>query len=152
VGPAGQQVEPLTAGFHFYQIAATHTFYELQLAADPAKIASAAKKRAQYELYYGNRELRKLTYKDVPYAPLDAIFNRAAAEMQKGDFYFNLAENIHENTAIYRYAQAVRAFTKCQAYAKQVNESLIPQPNRPTDLGLREWSGDWGRWESHASA
>jgi hypothetical protein len=152
VGPAGRQVEPLTAGFHFYQIAPTYTFYELQLAADPVKITNAAKKRAQYELYYGNRELRKLTYKDVPYAPLDAIFNQAATEMQKGDFYLNLAENIHDISAIYRYAQAVRAFSKCQAYARQVYEALIPQPKQPTDLGLREWSGDWGCWESHASA
>jgi hypothetical protein len=152
VGPAGRRAEPLTAGFHFYQIAPTHTFYELQLAAGPAEIAKAAKKRAQYDLYYANRELRKLTYADVPYAPLDAIFNSAAAETQKGDFYLNMAENAHDHASVYHYAQAVRAFTKCQAYARQVYEALIPPPNQPTDLGLREWFGNWGRWESRTSA
>jgi hypothetical protein len=148
VGPAAKQAEPLSAGVHSYQIAATHTFFELQLASNPADIVSAAKKRAQYDLYYANKELRKLTYADVPYAPLDAVFNRAATESQKGDYYLGLAQRTKDNESVYDYARAVRAFTRCQAYAKQVYESLVPSATKPTDLGLEEWFGSWGQWES----
>jgi hypothetical protein len=149
IGPAARQAEPLTAGFHFYQIAATHTFFELQLASKPEDIVNAAKKRAQYDLYYANRELRKLTYADVPYAPLDAIFNRAATENQKGDYYLGLAQSTKDNESVYHYAKAVRAFSRCQAYAKQVFESLVPPASKPTDLGLRQWFGSWGQWGSY---
>jgi hypothetical protein len=148
VGPAGRKAEPLTTGWHFYHIAATHTFFELQLAPKPEFIVAAAKKRAQYDLYYANKELRKLTYHDIPYAPLDAIFDKAAAENQKGDYYLVLAQKTKGNESTNNYAKAVRAFTRCQAYARQVYESLVPPADKPTDLGLGEWFGSWGEWET----
>jgi hypothetical protein len=151
VGPAGRQAEPLTTDWHYYHIAATHTFFELRLASRPENIVSAAKKRAQYDLYYANKELRKLTYADVPYAPLDAIFNRAATESQKGDYYLGLARSTKSNESVCYYGKAVRGFTKCQAYAKHVYESLVPPAARPTDLGLGEWFGSWGQWERYPS-
>jgi hypothetical protein len=147
VGAVGRQAEPLTAGYHRYPIAATHTFFELTLASTPADVIGAAKKRAQYDLYYANRELRKLTYADVQYASLDAIFNRAATEFQKGDYYLNLARTTQGNDSVYNHARAARAFTKCQAYAKQVYGSLVPPATTPSDLGLGEWLGPWGEWE-----
>jgi len=39
--------------------------------------------------------------------------------------------------------EALRAFTKCQAYAKQVYESLVPPADDRTGLGLGEWFGGW---------
>jgi hypothetical protein len=147
VGPAGRGAEPLTTDWHFYHIAPTYTFYELQLASKPDDIAGAAKKRAQYDLYYANRELRKLTYANVEYAPLDAIFNKAATENQKGDYFLDLAHNTNSNESVCNYARAIRGFTRCQAYAKQVYESLIPPATKPENLGLREWFGNWGEWE-----
>jgi hypothetical protein len=149
VGPAYRQAEPLTAGYHYYQVAATHTFFEVQLASSPDDISNATKKRAQYDLYYANRELRKLNYRDIPYVPLDAIFNRSATEMQKGDYYLALAQKTKGNESVCHYGKAVRAFTRCQVYAKQVYESLVPPPSKPTDLGLGEWFGSWGPWESY---
>lgn len=149
-GPVGRQVEPLSAGWHDYTIAATYTFYELQLASKPVDIVLAAYKRSQYDLYHANKELRKLTYADVRYAPLDAIFNRAAAESQKGTYYWDLAHSTKGNESMCNYAKAVRALTKCQAYAKQVYESLVPPAAKPTDLGLREWFGSWGQWENYS--
>jgi hypothetical protein len=148
VGPAARQAEPLSAGAHFYHIAPTYTFFELQLASKPEDIVNAAKKRSQYDLYYANKELRKLTYVDVPYAPLDAIFNKAATESQKGDFYLELAQKSKGNESVCHYAKALRGFARCQAYAKQVYESLVPPAAKPEDLGLREWFGSWGQWES----
>ncbi len=150
LGPAGRQVEPLTTDWHYYHIAATHTFFELQLASRPEDIVSAAKKRAQYDLYYANKELRKLTYADVPYAPLDAIFDKAATESQKGDYYLVLAQKTKGNESIGNFSRAVRGFTRCQAYAKQVYESLVPPASKPVDLGLGEWFGSWGQWESYS--
>jgi hypothetical protein len=150
VSPAAKQAEPLTAGFHFYQIAATRTFFELQLASKSEDIVNAAKKRAQYDLYYANRELRKLTYADVAYAPLDATFNQAATESQKGDYYLVLAQKTKGNESVCNYAKAVRGFTRCQAYAKQVYESLVHPATKPTNVGLGEWFGSWGEWESYS--
>jgi hypothetical protein len=148
VGPVGRQTEPLTAEWYFYQIAATHTFFELQLASDPATVVNAAKKRSQYDLYYANKELRKLTYADVAYAPLDEIFNQAATESQKGEYYLSLARSTEGNESACNYAKAIRAFTRCQVYANQVYESLVPPADDPTDLGLDEWFGPWGEWET----
>jgi hypothetical protein len=146
-GPVGRRTEPLSAGWHFYPIAATHTFFELQLTSKPIDIVLAAAKRAQYDLYYANKELRKLTYADVPYAPLDAIFNQAAIESQKGSYYLSVAHITKGSESICNHAKALRAFTKCQAYAKQVHESLVPPAAKPEDLGLGEWFGSWGQWE-----
>jgi hypothetical protein len=149
-GLTAGQIEPVTGGYHYYQIAATHTFFELQLASKTIEIVSAAKKQAQYDLYHANRELRKLTYHDVAYAPLDAIFDKAATENQKGDYYLGLTKNASGNDLVCLQAKALRAFTRCQAYAHQVYESLIPPPSKPTDLGLGEWFGNWGQWESYS--
>ncbi len=149
VGPAARQAEPLTADWHYYHIAATHTFFELQLASRPDDIVRAAKKRSQYDLYYANKELRKLTCWDVPYTPLDTIFNRAAAENQKGDYYLGIAQKTKSNESMCNYAKALRGFTRCQAYARQVYESLVPPACKPADLGLGEWFGGWGQWESY---
>jgi hypothetical protein len=148
-GPAGRQAEPLSSGFYFYPTAPTHTFYELQLAPRPVDIVNLAQKRAQRDLYSANQELRKLTYMDVPYARLEAIFNRAATEFQKGDYYWGLTHGSNKKESICKLAKALRAFTKSQGYARQVYESLVLPPNKPTDLGLREWFGKWGQWEGH---
>jgi hypothetical protein len=149
-GSSGRQTEPLTAGWHFYPIAPTHTFFELQLASKPIDIVIAAYNRSQYDLYNANKELRKLTYADVPYAPLDAIFNQAATESQKGNYYLGIAQSTKSNESICNHAKALRAFTRCQAYAKQVYESLVPPASKPSDLGLGEWFGGWGQWESYS--
>jgi len=151
VGPAGRHAEPLTTDWHYYHISPTYTFFELQLAATPADITSTARKLAQYDLYYANRELRKLTYTDFAYAPLDSKFNRAAIENQKGNYYLALAQNTKGNESVCHYAKSVRSFTRCQAYARHVYETLVPPATRPTDLGLREWFGSWGQWESYPS-
>jgi hypothetical protein len=149
VGTANKQAEPLTPGWHYYTIAATYTFFELQLGARPTDIVNAAKKRAQYDLYYANRELRKLTHANAAYAPLDAIFNMAIKETQKGDYYLESARGTSGNESVCHQAKAVRAFTRSQVFARQVCESLVPPASNPLDLGLKEWFGGWGQWESY---
>lgn len=137
---------PLGPRAHFYRIAPTYSFYQLQLADSPEAVVSAAKDRAQYELYNANLELRKLNYWDPPYVPLNKIFNRAAIEWRKGYEYRNLANVTKGVEAIYHYSKALRGFTGCQAFAKQVYNALVPPAEKPEDLGLKGWLGDWGEW------
>ena len=53
------------------------------------------------------------------------------------------------NEAGFHFAEAATAFTRAQAYAKQVLHALVPPPTCPSDLeGLKDkpWFGDWGEW------
>jgi hypothetical protein len=143
---AGKVAYPHTPTVHYYPVAPTYSFYQLKLAASPSEVILAAKERGRYDLYYANQELMKLTYWDVPYAPLKEIFNKAATEWIKGDYYLNKAGKSTGNDPIYHYGKGLRAFSRCQAYANQVYEALVPPPVKPTDLGLRKWFGKWGKW------
>jgi len=131
---------------HSFRIAPTYSFYQLKLASSPDKVTTTAMYQAQYDLHYANQELRKLTYWDTPYAPLDDIYNKAATEWVKGGYYQNLARKTTGNESIYNLSKATRAFTRCQALAKQVYNALVPPATSPEALGLRPWFGDWGEW------
>ncbi len=141
-------------GGHYYPVEQTYSFYQLRLEPEPVQMVTIAKERARYDLYYANQELRRLTYHDAAYTPLSALFDRAATEWIKGDFYAVRAARAAEKSAkeadgnqeACDLGRALRAFTRCQALANQVFESLVPPPATPTDLGLREWGGDWGEW------
>jgi hypothetical protein len=102
--------------------------------------------QAQHDLHYANQALRKLTYWDTPYAPLDEIYNRAATEWFKGGYYQGLALKTTGNECIYNLSKATRSFTRCQAFAGQVYNALIPPATSPEDLELQPWFGDWGEW------
>jgi len=140
-GCAARVAYPHAPQGHYYRITPTYSFYELKLASSPEELTEAAKNRAQYELYYANQELRKLNWSDVAYAPLDAIFNQAAIEWHKGQHYRDpvVMAKTKGNETIYIWGKAIRAFTRCQALAKQVHNALVPPATRPEDLDLRPW-------------
>lgn len=127
-------------GKHFYGIEPIHSFYQLKLTynSDLADVIYGTRERARYNLYYANHELRKLSYWDIPYVPLDEVFNKAAIEWQKGRFYIEDAKKTAGNESIYNYGKALRAYTRCQALANHVYESLVPPPTTPMDLGLNK--------------
>ena len=131
---------------HSFRIAPTFSFYHLKLASSPEQVMTAAMLQAQHDLHYANQELRKLTYWDSPYAPLDEIYNKAAIEWFKGSYYQGLARKATGNERIYDLSKATRGFTRCQAFARQVYDALVPPATKPEDLGLRPWFGDWGDW------
>ena len=135
---------PLFPRAHYYRIAPTYSYYQLRLDGNPQEITGAAKQRAQYELYYANQELRKLNYSDYGYAPLDQIFNQAAIEWHKGLYYEDRVElgRAERNRGVYMWSKALRAYTRCQALAKQVYNALVPPAAKPEDLGLKPW-GFW---------
>jgi hypothetical protein len=137
IGPAARDLTPIHPGGFYYHTGETNTFWELQLASEPPEVAAVAKKRAQYDLYYANAELAKLTYSDVAYAPLLEIFDRAVAEYERGKYYELLTLKTTGNELIYNWAKTVRAFTRCQVHAKRVKNALVPPPRKPEELGLK---------------
>ena len=46
------------------------------------------------------------------------------------------------NQGVYMWSKALRAYTRCQALAKQVYNALVPPATKPEDLGLKPW-GFW---------
>lgn len=124
----------------------TYTFFELKLAGNPQAVIRAAQKRARYDMWNAYQTLSKLDFSDVRYFPLDQILNDAVQEWQKGLFYMGEAAELDGNDSMAKWGKAVRCFTRCQSYARQVSEMLNPPPKRPEDLGLRQWFGNWGDW------
>ncbi|TET44617.1 MAG: hypothetical protein E3J66_00655, partial [Dehalococcoidia bacterium] len=90
-GCAAEIANPLGPQGHHYLVSPTHSFYQLKLASSPDKLVEAAKRQAQYDLYYADHQLMKLNYSDAAYAPLNEIFNRAATEWIKGSYYQSVA-------------------------------------------------------------
>ena len=148
-GPATRATGPAMPTLHNYAPGQTYSFYELKLASSPRGVAEAALGRARYDLYYANTGLAKLTYAEA--APLEGAFDKAKTEYFKGHYYLNavLAGRVSgERESVSHYAKATRAFTRCQVYAKQVHEAIVPPPSKPEDLGLRPWLGEWGDWDT----
>jgi hypothetical protein len=125
---------------------ATRAFYRLRLGSSPAEVMQASKYQAETDLFLAERELRKLSYHDPAYAPLDAIFNQAVIEWTKGDFRrgpdgigSTLTKKPPEEDGVYYWSRATRAFVRCQLLARKVYEALVPPPTKPSDLGLKPW-------------
>ena len=125
-----------------YTIAPIHSFYQLKLASGPEEVVTSTRARAQYNLYYANVELRKLSLNDG-YAALDAIFDQAVTAWFSGEYYLGAAVRSTRNESVYKYAKALRAFTRCQALAEHVYSSLVAPASSPEDLGLKPF----GYWE-----
>jgi hypothetical protein len=139
-GAVARRAFPHVPQGHHYRISPTHTFYELQLAATPEAMVEAVRERAQYDLYYTNLELRGLSLRDPAKAPLGEAFARAATEWHVGEHYLDpVFMPKDRNGVVHRRAKSIRAFARCQAYARQVFETLVSPPCNPSDLGLLPW-------------
>jgi hypothetical protein len=124
----------------------TRSFYRLKLGSSPPDVMKAAKYQAETDLFFADRELRKLNYNDPAYAPLDEIFDQAVIEWTKGDFWrgpdgigFTSTKKSAEDESIYFWAKATRSFIRCQLLARKVYNSLVTPPTKPSDLGLKRW-------------
>jgi len=137
---------PTYSGGVVVRLRPTYTFFELKLASNPTNVSRAAQTRARYDLWNAYQELMKIDYSDVRYAPLDEILNQAVIEWQKGWFYTDEAGETKEKEAVIKRAKAIRCYTRCQCYARQVYNSLVPPATCPEDLNLRAWHGNWGEW------
>jgi hypothetical protein len=72
---------------------------------------------------------------------LEIIFNKAATEWHVGQHYLDpvFLSKVIGNEYVCQLGKAIRAFAKCQAFAKQVYNSLVPPPAIPEDLGHLPW-------------
>jgi hypothetical protein len=142
---------PTYAGGVVVRLNPTFTFFELKLGSSPSDVCNAAQTRARYDLWNAYQELSKLDYTDVRYSELDKKLNEAVVEWQKGWFYRDEADASKGNEVVVKKAQAIRCYTRCQSYARQVYETIIPPPKCPEDLNLRQWFGNWGEWATRNS-
>ena len=124
----------------------THTFYELTLAKDPAAVVEAAKKAARHDTRAAYGELITLKDTDTRYATLNEIYSEANAEYYEGISSYEEGLLASGNEALSYFAQAATAFTRSQAHALEVYETLVPPPTKPSDLGLRPFGGAWADW------
>jgi hypothetical protein len=151
-GSMSRLTAPTYPGGIVVRLEPTYTNYHVQLERTPQRLASAARTRANYDMYNASQELRKLTYGDVKYAPLDRVLTQAVTEWQKAEYLMNsLKFRQGENVIANQIAKATRSYFRCQALSKHVQDALVPPPSRPEDLGLRPWFGAWGKWATRTS-
>jgi hypothetical protein len=137
---------PTYAGGVVVRLNPIFTFFELKLGSSPSDVCSAAQTRARYDLWNAYQKLSNLDYSDVRFKELDKKLNEAVVEWQKGWYYKDEANASTGNESMIKKAQAIRCYTRCQCYARQVYETIIPPATRPEDLNLRQWFGNWGEW------
>jgi hypothetical protein len=137
-GPAGRIAYPLIPDRRAYsfQIAGTHTFYELSLASCPEEVASAAEDSAHDSIGEAYRQLMKLNYADTVYLGLNALYSQAVTEYYSGINEYNKGFLASENEALFYFAQATTYFARAQAHAGQVHDALVPPATSPDGLGL----------------
>ena len=143
---ANRNHNPLCEDYYYYYPDELHSFYKLTLAETPGDVLWESRQSAHHALYYANQQLRKLTYKNPAYAPLDKIFNDAVRSWFSAQWERDQAEKTDGYDAVMHQNKALRAFAKCEAYANHVYESLVPAPATPQELGLKKWGGKWGEW------
>jgi hypothetical protein len=145
-GPASRVAYPLFPGADWYQIAGTHTFYQLALASSPDAVVRAAMDTARSYIAEAYQKLMILKYTDTGYAALNELYSKANAEYYEGVNAYNKGSLTNGNKSLLLFAQAATAFTRSQAHAKQVSNALVPPATRPEDLGLKPYGGPWAKW------
>jgi hypothetical protein len=141
-GPAGRVAHPLgPIDANWYQVDGTHSFYMLNLAANPAAVAGESRIAAHDYIGQAHRELVELTYSDVAYSRLKQLYARANAEYYRGNNAYNRGRLANKASAVGLLAQATTWYTRAQAHAKQVYNALIVPANCPEALGLTRCKG-----------
>lgn len=140
--------QPLKWGY--FRANNTYAFMKVRLAADPKAVVEDARKQAWNDVHRANEEIAKLTIWDPPFAPLDAIYDKAVKEMVKGSYYAGkvLSEETTGNDTLCALAKALRYLTRAQCLARKAYNALVPPARTPEDLGLQPWFGNWAEWET----
>jgi hypothetical protein len=139
-GPAGRILHPPTPRHRdCFQVSGTHSFYKLNLASAPEKVVTAAKDEAHDALADAYHEFMMRNYSDPGYCFLDALNSLATTEYYEGVHAYHRGVLSEGNEALLHFAQAATAFTRSQAHAKQLYNSLVPPAAKPDDLGLKPY-------------
>jgi hypothetical protein len=137
-GPAGRVLHPPTSRHRdCFQVAGTHSFYRLTLASGPEKVVAAAKNDAHDALADAYHEFMFLKYNDPGYCFLDGLNCLATAEYYEGIHAYQKGVLSEGNEALLHFGRAATAFTRSQAHARQLYNSLVPPATKPDDLGLK---------------
>ena len=151
VGSPSRHAMPLSAGIQYFPINPLHVFVRVTLAESAEAVCSAARTESRYRMYDAYKALSRLTYASAAYVPMRERFEKAIDARQQGEWWLERAQEATGREQIRLYARATRGFIRAQGWASYVYESLVPQPESPSDLGLDEWFGSWGEWESISS-
>lgn len=139
-GPAGRILHPPTSRHRdCFQIAGTHSFYKLTLAASPERVVAAAKNDAHDNLADAYHEFMMQKYNDPGYRFLDGLNSLATTEYYEGVQAYNRAVLTDGNEALLYFARAATGFTRSQAHAGQLYDLLVPPATKPDDLGLKSY-------------
>ena len=145
-GPAGRIAYPSSNECQYYQIAGTHSFYKLTLTSSPAKVVSATRDEAKSYIAEAYQKLMWLSFDDTRYVALNDLYSLANAEYYEGINAYNKGVLASGDETLLYFSKAATAFTKSQAHAKQLYNTLVPPSTRPSELGLRKLYGEWGTW------
>jgi hypothetical protein len=146
-GPAGRVSYPFEPGpaEDWYQIAGTHSFYELTLASSASDVVGIAGDVAHHYIAMAYQELMWLNYGDVGFEGLNELFSLANTEYYEGVNWASKARFAGGNEAMLYNAQAATSFTRAQAHAKEIYNALVPPAVTPKDLGLHPYNDGKGK-------
>ncbi len=140
-GAAGRVALPYEAGpaDDCYQIASTHTFYALALAANPDAMVAAAESAAESDIAHAYQKLMLKNYGDPGFEGLNTLFSDANTEYLEGQNWAMAAGAASGNDKLLDTSNAATCFAQAQAHAEQVYEALVHPAVTPSDLGLKAY-------------
>jgi hypothetical protein len=109
----------------------TNAFWEVTLASSPMGVAVAARQKAHEYINAACNALVQLLTEDPAYTPLKNLLSLAQRDFEIGLNYEDGAKITAGHDQVYHWGRAVRAFTRAQVRALQVEQALVPPPNQP---------------------
>ena len=119
-----------------YEVAGTHTFYQLALAADPGSMVSAAQSVAERDVAWAYQKLMWKNYGDAGFDALNNLFSQATYEYDQGANWMTEASSASGNDKLLDTSNAATCFANAQSHAEQVYDAVVPPATAPSALGL----------------
>ena len=140
-GAAGRVGLPYEAGPEddVYEVAGTHTFFQLALAADPDAMVGAAQAAAERDVAWAYQKLMWKNYGAAGFEGLNALFSQATYEYDQGANWMTEASTASGDQKLLDDCNAATCFADAQAHAQQVYDAIVPPATQPTALGLHTY-------------
>jgi hypothetical protein len=137
-GSAGRVGLPYEAGPEddVNWVAGTHSFYQLELAADPGSMVSAAQSAAESDVSWAYQKLMWENYGSPGFEGLNALYSQATLEYDQGSNWMTEASSASGNTQLLDDSNAATCFANAQAHAQEVYDALVLPATTPSALGL----------------
>lgn len=129
VGPARRGMAPMSPKTFANPIyAETNAFWDLKLEDTPEEISAYAKKAASEALETAKAGMNGKEISKASSQRLSQLLKTASAEFKSGQELENSAKSKTGSEAVYDWAKAIRSYTRTQVRARQVINTLIPEP------------------------